>query len=176
MIFMELWFRDVLCNIQRVCKEWRDIVEASTPIQQALFFKAIPARPVQWYQTRRLRSYAQRWADASDSTAHRIGLGHPLIFASSGYQSEERIEILQRGDASWRRQLATQPPASKIESSHYFRPSPTVTCVTGVGMDDLRRVLAWDELEDIEGWCRLKTSICTHSLSHIRRTTMANMQ
>jgi len=32
MVFMELSFHDVLCNFQRVCKEWRGIVQASPQI------------------------------------------------------------------------------------------------------------------------------------------------
>ncbi|KAK3629327.1 hypothetical protein LTR56_018102 [Elasticomyces elasticus] len=36
-IFLGLSMRDVLTSTQRVCREWKSIIEGSKPIQQALF-------------------------------------------------------------------------------------------------------------------------------------------
>ncbi|KAK5693458.1 hypothetical protein LTR97_010027 [Elasticomyces elasticus] len=41
MIFLGLPIRDVLTSTQRICREWKAVIEGSLPIQQALFRKPI---------------------------------------------------------------------------------------------------------------------------------------
>lgn len=47
-IFLELPPRDILVNIQRTSKQFQAVVEGSTPIQQALFFKPITDVKLKW--------------------------------------------------------------------------------------------------------------------------------
>ncbi|KAK4616240.1 hypothetical protein CLAFUW4_09927 [Fulvia fulva] len=107
-IFLEMPPRDILLD-QRVSRTWQSTIIESTPLQQATFNKPIPS---QWYTFG-----GNEIAGEEHSMYQRSFFHHPLLdtvvdghFHKS--TAEKKREILTRPEASWTRQLLTQPPIS----------------------------------------------------------------
>ena len=113
-IFLELPPREILVSIQRTCRQFKAVVDGSKPLQQALFFEPIT-------KTQLKRVFWTRWGidedDGlacvnNDSRSHCI-LAHPLLDKVINGDSTTEAYCRYAG-ASWRRQLAFQPPVKHI--------------------------------------------------------------
>lgn len=106
-IFLQLPPNQILTRVQRVCHHWKAVVEKSTPIQQALFFEPIPSEPI--HDTAMLNN--QHWATVASPTTPVKLVEHRLIGMRSTHSGVwPRAEDVAYPQASWRRQLLTQPP------------------------------------------------------------------
>lgn len=113
LIFLELPPREILVNVQRTCRQWKAVVDGSTAAQQALFFKPISDQ----------RLHYEAWNDEEDAypgltTQETLEgarpVASPISFTGRGCWCRLR-EIMSRPgmdhpNASWKRQLLTQPP------------------------------------------------------------------
>jgi hypothetical protein len=45
-ILLHMRIKDLLVNAQRVSKQWKAVIDSSTRLQQALFFKPLPGGPI----------------------------------------------------------------------------------------------------------------------------------
>ncbi|KAK5720132.1 hypothetical protein LTR15_007405 [Elasticomyces elasticus] len=131
MIFLGLSMRDVLTCTQRVCREWKSIVEGSKPIQEALFQKPISTERV-----------AYRDSDASEQQFSREIMNHPMLTwelnVRPGQRSSDFVKRLckEHLQGSWRKHLATQPPISEL-SMWTFRYGSLITVAEGITLEDL---------------------------------------
>lgn len=112
-IFLELPPQQILANIQRVCSKWRDIVAASMPIQQALFFRPIGNQgPLQFVESPG-EQYGGSWVSSLGSRClfpiHEHVLVGPLLLLE-----RKPGRAIDRPEASWRQQLLTQPPVRAV--------------------------------------------------------------
>lgn len=93
-IFIHLTAGEVLCNVQRTCREWKATVEWSNPISQALFIRPIYTESVV--------------NDGSDTLYYMVDAmddpivvsAHPLIGRYVSQSSNRKG--LCRPEASWR--------------------------------------------------------------------------
>lgn len=112
-IFLQLPPQQLLVSVQRVCRKWRDIVTASTPIQQALFFRPIrnlgPLHFVESPREHRGGSWVSSQASHCPFAIHEHLLVGPLLLLE-----RQPSRAIARPEASWRRQLLTQPPVRAV--------------------------------------------------------------
>lgn len=110
-IFLELSISTLLCNVQRTCRHWKAVVDESTRLQQALFFKSIS-----WYPEDRSKQYSPNVADRT----YHAAVEHPLLTKiGSGGRTlarafELNLDAVLRPEASWRRCLVTQPLVTQV--------------------------------------------------------------
>ncbi|KAK4615426.1 hypothetical protein CLAFUW4_09931 [Fulvia fulva] len=98
-IFLELPMRDLLVH-QRTCKQWQAVMLESSKLQEAMFFKPATTRALVIHEGRSIN-------------ANSIIFSHPLI-RSLVRPLEDPTGTLERPEASWRRQLITQPPVAEV--------------------------------------------------------------
>ena len=126
-IFLELCCRDLLCNVQRICKSWKAIVDDSTPLQEALFNKPIQGPQLLWFGKK------GEWLTYAEETKHYRIAEHPLItmageymlgFETDNFKYHPRLTAIRRPEASWRNCLVTQPPitALRVERGRIIGP------------------------------------------------------
>lgn len=111
-ILLELPIKDLLMNAQRVSTTFNTTIQASTRLQQALFFKPLPGPPLnlERFNSSRLREIP------SENVYHTV-IENPFYDGLSQYKPllksrrfKPLLTALQRQEASWRRMLVTQPP------------------------------------------------------------------
>lgn len=157
-IFLQLSIRDLLCGVQQTCKQWKAITDCSSRIQQALFFQPVQAAPVEWICE---KAGPGRWANSKQDPVSRTVLEHPLICPTNTHAWQERLmnePAMRRKEASWRRSLITQPPATKLtikNNTHILGPK-SIANGNGVTLGEVL-MLAEDtypsfSLSDIKGW------------------------
>ncbi|KAI5358791.1 putative F-box domain-containing protein [Septoria linicola] len=118
MIFLHLPPENLLCKIQRVCRQWRDIVQSNELIQQYLFLAPIPVERHTF--TRKARMYAQQHCgpeDCFDVDVEELwGNGFPQIENPWLYAfSTSYDELLQYAPhSSWKRMLPGQPTSFSL--------------------------------------------------------------
>lgn len=106
-IFLEIPPNQIMTNVQGVSRRWKTIVEISTPIQQALFFKPFPDKPTGYHVTAKTI-----WTAGPEGRKPVKFLQHDLlamIVYRPGSLARAQAAIAHPR-ASWRRQLLTQPP------------------------------------------------------------------
>jgi hypothetical protein len=127
---------DILCGVIQTCKNWNTVVENSTKLQQALFFKPIPIKPLQF-------SFQKKgWVTPGNEAKHKI-YEHPLLAKLNSLALDMHItrslagdlrmspeivldavkkrahpasKSMHRANASWRRALVSQPPIIDVYS------------------------------------------------------------
>lgn len=126
MILGEICMRDLLISVQRVCKGWKSTIDASSKLQEALFFRPINSKCLiyggrtcdeHFAMARRRELTAETLADQSGPVYE-----HPIITAKCSkirnygapWYHMPNAEIMGRPEASWRRQLMTQPPLAEL--------------------------------------------------------------
>ncbi|CAK1368028.1 unnamed protein product [Cercospora beticola] len=116
-ILLHLPPQNLLCQVQRVCRQWRRTVESSELIQQYLFFRPIPQS---------CELVEQRALISTSELEHTGGHGHEIEFFepwASGVpilenpwlyllssDADQTKQLHCYPEASWRRMLLTQPP------------------------------------------------------------------
>jgi hypothetical protein len=110
-----------LLHAQRVSRGFQTLIITSPTIQHSLFFRAKPVSPiapsVTWEQNLLLYQAFPEWFQLLPSSLHYIhkikGAG---VFGHLDWnKSEERKRAYARPEASWRRMLVVQPPATLLE-------------------------------------------------------------
>ncbi|KAK5715312.1 hypothetical protein LTR17_016828 [Elasticomyces elasticus] len=151
MIFLGLSMRDVLTSTQRVCREWKGIIDGSIPIQQALFQKPINEVKLQYYDN---SEQGGRWGKSANAPHSFSMVQHPLMaWMTCGakepggqprtYYNRFTGLCIKHPDGSWRKALVTQPAVSEIALSplltSYGDPSTPVllTGSNGATLGDL---------------------------------------
>ncbi|KAF2212830.1 hypothetical protein CERZMDRAFT_97330 [Cercospora zeae-maydis SCOH1-5] len=112
-VFLELPPQQILVNVQRVCRRWQDIVTASLPIQQALFFRPIGMQGPIHFMKVSGEQYGGSWVSPQGSRCPFQIYEHPLV-APLLLHEQQPTRAMDRPEASWRRQLLTQPPVRAV--------------------------------------------------------------
>ena len=121
-ICLQMRIKDLLVNSQRVNRAWRDTIQGSRKLQQALFFESITDRPLRQYGLNNV-GWMRGRAAASD-TFDVVVLRNPLYdhfrkattrklrtHNISGREwPRDGVFLLTKKEASWRRMFAMQPP------------------------------------------------------------------
>ncbi|KAK5675767.1 hypothetical protein LTS10_011494 [Elasticomyces elasticus] len=171
MIFLRLSMRDVLTCTQRVCREWKGIVEGSKPIQEALFQKPISNERV-----------AYRDSDASEQQFSREIMNHPMLTwelnVRPGQRSSDYVKWLckEHLQGSWRKHLATQPPISEL-SIWTAHDNSLITVAEGITLEDLDfpRISNADNGQfGLDGWNWKCRSSLTDELRDLRARMLAH--
>lgn len=116
-ILVRLPMKDLLLD-QRVCTQWRDLIQAAPRLQEALFFKPISTRHVgQNGKISRERNSLLEAAFPGWFVKPLRQWGQAHFADVSWATSAARLAILRR-DASWRRMLTAQPPLAIWEEAH----------------------------------------------------------
>ncbi|KAK5133676.1 hypothetical protein LTR08_007530 [Meristemomyces frigidus] len=113
-ILLELSMRDVLITIQRTSLAWHDNLDAAVPLQQALFFKPITARRLNYYYSPdRSGELRRRWTETDDAVYEPEIVEHPLL-SDTKFCTFHRFMIddepFFRSEISWRRQFSRNQP------------------------------------------------------------------
>ncbi|KAK5710172.1 hypothetical protein LTR17_019115 [Elasticomyces elasticus] len=170
-IFLGLSMRDVLTSTQRVCREWKSIIEGSKPIQQALFQTPVSNERV-----------AYRDSDASEQQFSREIMNHPMLTwelnVRPGQRSSDFVKWLckEHLQGSWRKHLATQPPISEL-SMWTFRDGSLITVAGGITLEDLdlpRISNAANGQFGLDGWNWECRSSLTDELRDLRARMLAH--
>lgn len=131
LILGELCMRDLLISVQRVCRHWKATIDGSPKLQEALFFRPINNKRLVY----RGKTHSQH-QDMTKDVGITAGLPtqpsspvyeHPLITFkcskirkySNTWLTMPDAEIMGHPDASWRRQLLTQPPLAELKRWSY---------------------------------------------------------
>ncbi|KAM3424360.1 hypothetical protein BST61_g11102 [Cercospora zeina] len=145
-IFLDVPPRTILVSIQRTCKQFKAVVEGSSPLQQALFFEPISDTRL------RLAPRSWRWRCSGkwiltaeehcgcwyESSSYCLWM-HPLI-APVGENDPQYEATFAYDNASWRRQLASQPPISEYiltERHNHGTVATGDSVVTAAGPDGM---------------------------------------
>lgn len=110
-VFLQLSMRDLLCGVQQTCRQWKAIVDSSTPLQRELFLKPIRYPPLRW------SNREERWRTSQDDPKSHKVYEHPLFSSLDDDRYTSRgiePEALLRREASWRKCLVTQPPVVEL--------------------------------------------------------------
>lgn len=167
-IFLQLSMQDVLVNVQRTCRDWKGLIEASLPIQQALFLRPVGGERLEYLTTRgpKGRRYTKLVRPAEPPTTPTV-IEHPIL--TDAFACAQRIGASYLG-SSWARALATQPPVSELElgSSNgglWVTPKDAGVTLGRLGL------LSYDHYSDvhIEGLMACKCSSVKEKLKDLRR-------
>ncbi|KAF4169062.1 hypothetical protein CNMCM6936_009659 [Aspergillus lentulus] len=109
-ILLYLDIQSLLTSAQRVCHSWARLIQASPRLQQALFFKPIP--PEKCHEKLRNPLLAKEFWNFFPPPQDPSGVRECTYLMLSGPEASERRQKLFRREASWRRMLVQQPPAS----------------------------------------------------------------
>ncbi|GIC91570.1 F-box domain protein [Aspergillus udagawae] len=108
-VLLYLDVQSLLTSAQRVCRSWTRLIQTSPRLQQALFFKPIPPEwcPEKLINPLLARHFTGLLPASMDPYGVRDGsLRHPWS------KQSDRCQKFFRREASWRRMLVQQPPAS----------------------------------------------------------------
>jgi hypothetical protein len=170
-ILLELPYRDLLVNAQRVCVYFHHTINASVALQQALFF--VPCS-TQYTLQRNPLLFTQSWSDYMDRRIPRSrasngtpGAFYPwhnnLDFTAVDWSEYQKIRgPYGRPEASWRRMFVSQPPVTVLEAdvkSGFWG----LKCSTGLTMDMLERNWMVDWTGFIVGSGRPKLSVVVNA-------------
>ncbi|KAF2166461.1 hypothetical protein M409DRAFT_54807 [Zasmidium cellare ATCC 36951] len=113
-ILLNLRICDLIFPIPLVCRQWRDTIEGSSKLQQALFLSPLPGGPLYLSSHPSLRP---KWiAHENDRHTHIISV-NPFYTRFLGYCAgrvrREDLRKFARPEASWRGMLVCQPPVAE---------------------------------------------------------------
>lgn len=159
-ILVEVDMRTLLLSAQRVSRHWQSAINASLPLQRALFFQAErateavePGFTPRKTQNPLLKDIFPAWFENIDGFTPRPRPGvNPVHYfpatAMMGYKRFEELPLYQtslrsddnpflRPDASWRRMLTSQPPCFAISTN--IKRGPGASMGKGEGEGGLMR-------------------------------------
>ncbi|KAF7133940.1 hypothetical protein CNMCM5793_005466 [Aspergillus hiratsukae] len=115
-ILFYLDVQSLLTSAQRVCRSWTRLIQTSTRLQQALFLKPIP--PEKCREKLRNPLLARHFWKLFPPSMNPYGVRECSYLGLPG--SEDIRQKFFRHEASWRRMLVQQPPASLayVKASH----------------------------------------------------------
>ncbi|RLM00177.1 hypothetical protein CFD26_107692 [Aspergillus turcosus] len=103
-ILLQVHLPTLLTSAQRVCRMWHRLIQDSSALQKALFFK--PSEKRVDSEERRINPFVQ-------SNLWR-GLFRKKVNKRSRVHLRRKREVYLRREASWRRMLLQQPPSNNI--------------------------------------------------------------
>lgn len=114
-ILLETNIKDLLVNAQRVSKTWYTVIQQSTRLQQGLFMKPLPGKPLEIYRDGGWAGHKETWKKDSSDSHEEVLVRNPFIpliskVCNDNIKGEAIPKRFRRADASWKRMLATQPP------------------------------------------------------------------
>ncbi|RHZ43578.1 F-box domain protein [Aspergillus thermomutatus] len=109
-ILFYLDVQSLLTSAQRVCHSWTRLIQTSPKLQQALFFKPIP--PEQCREKLHNPLLARLFPNLLPPSMDSSGVRECSYLRLSWSKQNDRREGFFRREASWRRMLVQQPPAS----------------------------------------------------------------
>lgn len=116
-ILLDLPACDMLTKAQLVSHRWHAIIGASAQIQQALFFKPVPCAPLSFHKSSKFHRARHNpngfWAPTNNEAELVAPYNHSLIDVMVYQPDSLNKEAILRPEASWRRQLVTQPPIAR---------------------------------------------------------------
>ncbi|CZR52842.1 uncharacterized protein PAC_02719 [Phialocephala subalpina] len=112
-ILLQLPVRDLLVNAQLVCRDWNTAIKSPT-LQRALFFLPVPGTQIQYSRFNPLlRKVFSPWFS---KTQKKNVYARGKVFKDlDWYSSHEKIAAYAIKEASWRRMLPVQPPATTFQ-------------------------------------------------------------
>ena len=121
-IIIQLPINDILVNAQRVNRDWKAAVD-SLPVQQALFFAPVPSDRglIPEFNPLLVEKFSPWFKSTERKGSGRGSRGWQFTELEWG-SSKEKCAAYVRKEASWRRMLPVQPPATIFEvrqASHY---------------------------------------------------------
>jgi hypothetical protein len=159
-IFLELGMSDLLCGVQRTCKQWKAVLDTSLPLQQTLFLKPVVEHTFQlsiikapetaWY------SFRNSYISGKDGAGAPAIYVHPFYdtFRRHGEKQGERAEDTKTKafirlasstkSPKWKDHLLTQPPLHQIAIADIDpNPCSRLKASSGVTLGQV-----WDALRD----------------------------
>ncbi|KAH1497477.1 hypothetical protein LV164_001707 [Aspergillus fumigatus] len=117
-ILLYLDVQSLLTSAQRVCRSWTRLIQTSLRLQQALFFQPIPPEKCREKLLNPL--LAKHFWNFFPPARDPSGVRECTYLLLSGPEASERRQKLLRCEASWRRMLVQQPPASLayVQATH----------------------------------------------------------
>ncbi|KAM3414897.1 hypothetical protein BST61_g10040 [Cercospora zeina] len=124
-ILLELPFKDLLVIASRVCKRFKEVLDHSTRIQQALFFQPLPGPEVHFFRDQD-RNCFFAVEEHAPKRVHVLrnpflcGIEHWLVRIVEDGDARLRrvdankIQAFERPEASWRTMLVSQPPVKSL--------------------------------------------------------------
>jgi hypothetical protein len=160
-IFLELSMSDILCGVIQTCKSWNTVVEKSTKLQQALFFKPIAIKPLQYsfekkgwvmpgteakYKVYEHPLLAKLNSLALDmhvtrSLAGDLRMSPEIVLDAVKKRAHPASKAMHRANASWRRALVSQPPIIDVYSDGNGESHLIARNESGVVMGDVIPVI-----------------------------------
>lgn len=143
-IFLNVPIRDILVSVQRVCKQWHAFISDCKPIQEALHFRPITAKPLKENappdpRLPRPKKTIPHGKICTSLIAHPV-LGRHLWNNTFNLNNKA---ALSAPEASWRRALATQPAVKELmvcESRVYAK-----DMAVGVTVQDVVDAMNWEQ-------------------------------
>ncbi|KAF7155439.1 hypothetical protein CNMCM5623_007510 [Aspergillus felis] len=108
-VLLYLDAQSLLTSAERVCRSWTRLIQTSPRLQQALFFKPIP--PEQCREKLLNPLLARHFTGLLPASMDPSGVRDCNLRHAWSKQSDGRQKFFRR-EASWRRMLVQQPPAS----------------------------------------------------------------
>ncbi|GIZ49393.1 hypothetical protein CKM354_001242300 [Cercospora kikuchii] len=128
-VLLELSFKDLLITMPQVCKHFKNVIDNSASIQQALFFQPLPGPEVHFFRGTgpeadydgffAVEEHAPKrvhvasnplFGSAEQWLLRNIQYGHARYFVAG----QSQIQAFERPEASWRRMLGSQPPVKAL--------------------------------------------------------------
>lgn len=120
LILLQLPLQDLLVTAQRVCCAWKAVIDSSSPIQQALFFRPLHPASVAAaapHAQRPLNPLLQAAFPPWFRSTHQPACPGPKVVESMPWARGDPAHraAFMRDDASWRRMLPCQPAKRVLE-------------------------------------------------------------
>ncbi|PPJ59112.1 hypothetical protein CBER1_01744 [Cercospora berteroae] len=128
-VLLELSFKDLLIIVPQVCKHFKDVIDNSASIQQALFFQPLPGPEVHFYRGTGPETDYDGFFEVEEHAPKRVHVMSNPLFGSAeqwllrniqyGHAhhflaGQSQIRAFERPEASWRRMLGSQPPVKAL--------------------------------------------------------------
>ena len=114
-ILLFLPVKTLLVDAQRICHQWRSVITASLPLQQALFFKPILPTTVMLVYEKPRPDCQPVWTDSRDRKNFYTVYENPLL--NKLRQEHCKVQnswTFYSETGTWRRMLACQPPITVV--------------------------------------------------------------
>ena len=118
-ILLELPFYDLVVA-QGVCRQWQEVIEASKPMQEKLFFQPIEKKHPGEYNPFLRTLFPNFFACFDRPLAEAYEMTRSMFYDLDWFRDEKRRAKILRPDASWRRMLCAQPHDQVVEISEVY--------------------------------------------------------
>ncbi|PIA90321.1 hypothetical protein CB0940_11158 [Cercospora beticola] len=128
-ILLELSFKELLVTMPQVCRHFKDVIDNSASIQQALFFQPLPGPEVHFFRGSGPETDYDGFFAVEEHAPKRVHvMSNPLFGSAEQWllrniqygrarhfvAGQSQIQAFERPEASWRRMLGSQPPVKAL--------------------------------------------------------------